>query len=116
MIETRKSNATAHPGNIVQKSQQKKRTKQEIADDIAKAKAKSVAAKKAAANQRHAVIANIAGLKASTEREEEVIRAQSNRPDLHYNLPNETRTASTQEVQIPVRARKYTNRMPDSAG
>ena len=35
MIETRKSNATAHPGNIVQKSQQKKRTKQEIADDIA---------------------------------------------------------------------------------
>ena len=108
MVETRKSNANAHPGDIVRKSQQKKRTKQEIAEDIAKAKAKSIAAKKAAAIQHQVVIASIAGLKASVEREEEAIRAQSNRPDLHYSRPNETQTASTLGLQIPVRARKYT--------
>jgi len=73
MVGTHKSNATTHPGNIVLKSQQKKCTKQEIADDIAKAKAKSIAAKKAAASKHQAVIANIAGLKASVKLEEEVI-------------------------------------------
>ena len=112
MVETRKSNANAHPGDIIRKSQQKKRTKQEIAE----AKARSIAAKKAAAIQHQSVIASIAGLKASVEREEEAIRAQSNRPDLHYSRPNETRTASTQGLQIPVRARKYTGQMGDSAG
>jgi len=104
------------PGDIVLKSQQKKCTKQEIADDIAKAKAKSVAAKKAAASKHQAVIANIAGLKASVKQEEEVIRAQSYRPDLYYSLPNKTQTALTQKVRIPVRAHKYTDRMPNSAG
>jgi hypothetical protein len=116
MVETRKSNANAHPGDIVWKSQQKKRTKQEIAEDIAKAKARSIAVKKAAAIQHQSVIASIAGLRASIEQEEEAIQAQSNRPDLHYSGPNETRTASTQGLQFPVRARKYTGEMCDSAG
>ena len=112
MVETRKSNANAHPGDIVQKSQQKKRTKQEIAE----AKARSITAKKAAAIQHQGVIASIAGLKASVKREEKAIQAQSNRPDLHYSCLNKTRTASTQGLQIPVRAHKYTGQMGDSTG
>jgi hypothetical protein len=73
MVETCKLNANAHLGNIVWKSQQKKCTKQEIAEDIAKAKARSIAAKKAAAIHHQGVITSIARLKASVEQEEEAI-------------------------------------------
>jgi hypothetical protein len=107
-VVTRESNASAHPGRIVQRVQRKKRTKQEIADDNAKAKAKAIAAKQEAANRQQAIISAIARLRASVEHEEEAIQARAHRPDLTYSsqAPNTTRTASTQELQVPVRAQE----------
>ena len=122
-VVTRETNANAHPGHIVQRVQWKKRTKQEIADDNAKAKAKAIAAKQEAASKHQAVISTIARLRASVEREEEAIQAHAHRPDLRYDpgSPNVTRTASTRltrELQVPVRARECTEIMQDldSAG
>jgi hypothetical protein len=117
-VVTRESNANAHPGHVVQRVQRKKRTKQEIADDNAKAKAKAIAAKEEAERKQQAIISTIAGLRASVEREEEAIQACAHRPDLGYSsqAPNTIRTASTQEIQVPVRARERTNTHVDSTG
>jgi hypothetical protein len=112
-VVTRETNANAHPGHIVQKVQRKKRTKQEIADDKAKAQAKSIAAKQEAARKHHDMISTIAGLKATVEREEQAIRAHANRPDLQYSSPSVARTALTRELQVPVRARERTDIMED---
>lgn len=113
-VTTRKSNANVHPGDIVRNAQQKKRTKKEIEDEKAKAKADSIAAREEAARKNHAVILNIARLKASVEREEGAIRAHTNRPDLYHSSSNMTRTASVQGNQVPARAQKYGNIVHDS--
>jgi hypothetical protein len=87
-VVTCESNANAHPGHIIQKEQQKRHTQQEIADDKAKAKAMSITVKQEAARKHYTMIMNIAGLKASVEREEEAIRTHANRPDLQYTTPH----------------------------
>jgi hypothetical protein len=112
-VVTRESNANAHPGRVVQKGQRKKRTKEEIAADKAKAQANSVAAKQEAARKHQDMIANIAGLKASVVREEEEIRAHAKRPDLQYSPPGVTRTALARGLQAPVQARECTDIMHD---
>lgn len=113
-VTTRGTNANTHPGDIVRKAQRNRRTKEEIEEERAKAKAKSIAARQEAATKHRAVISTIVALKSSVERSEEAIRAQANRPDLQYHSPNATRRASTQG--LPVRARKATGMTHDSAG
>jgi hypothetical protein len=113
-VTTHKFNANVHPGNIVQNAQQKKCTKKKIEDEKAKAKAQSIAAKEKAARKHHAIILNIARLKASVECEEEAIRAHINRPDLYHSSSNMTQTALVQGNQVPARAQKYSNIVDNS--
>jgi hypothetical protein len=101
-VTTRGANANAHPGDVVRKAQRNRRTKQEIEEDKAKAKAKSIAAKQEAATKHRAVISTIVALKSSVEREEEAIRKHASRPDLRD--PNATGRTSPQG--LPVRVRK----------
>lgn len=100
---TRGSNANAHPGNIVRKAQRSRRTKKEIEEDNARAKAKSIAARQEAATKHHAVISTIAALKSSVERKEEAIQANGNRPDIA------TQRALTQAAPLRVRETIITN-------
>lgn len=112
-VVTCQSNTNAHPGDIVWLAKQKKCTKQQIKDNKAKAKA----AKQEAARERHAVISSIAGLKATADHKEEVIRAHASRPDLLYCSSNATRTTAALilENRVPVRAWKYTKTAHGSA-
>ena len=113
-VITRGANANVHPGDVVRKAQQNRRTKEEIAEDKAKAKAEANAARQEVATKHRAVISTIMALKSSVEREEEAIRAQANRPDLQYCSPSATWRALTQG--LPVRVRKATVMTYDSAG
>ena len=113
MVTTREANANAHPGAVVRRAQRSRRTREEIEKEKADAKAKSIAAKQEAAAKHRAVISTIAALKSSVEREEEAIRANSNRPDLQYSSPNGTRRALTQA--LPPRVQKTTAMPHDSA-
>ena len=106
---TRRSNANAHPGDVVRKAQRNRRTKKEMEEDKAKAKAKSIAAKQEAAAKHHAVISTIAALKSSVEREEEAIRANGNRPDFRSCSPNVTQRVLTQALPVRVREGIMTN-------
>ena len=106
MVVTREANANCHPGDIVRRAQQNRRTKEEIEKEKANAKAKAIAARQEAATKHHAVISTIAALKSSVERQEEAIRANSNRPDLRYSSPNGTQKVLTQA--LPPRVRKTT--------
>lgn len=109
---TRKTNANAHPGDIVRKAQRSRRTKQEIEEERAKAKAKSIAMRQEAATKHHTVMSSIAALKSSVEHEEEAIREHASRPDLRY--PNAV--ARTLPQGLPDRAWKATGIIHDGAG
>ena len=111
---TRETNANTHPGYVVLNARRSKRTTKEVEDEKARAKAKRIAAKEDAAAKHRAVISTIAALQATVERQEAVIRAHTNRPDLHDGSPDATQKELTQE--IPVKARKYTGGIHDSAG
>jgi hypothetical protein len=72
-VTTCGANVNTHPGDIVRKAQRTRHTKEEIEEEKAKAKAKSIAARQEAATKHHAVISTIVALKSSVRREEEAI-------------------------------------------
>jgi hypothetical protein len=94
-ITTRKSNAVAHPGRIVLESQTSRRTRQQIDEDTANAKAIATAA----AEKQHAVFTRIAELEHSVELDEQANRMHSRRPDLRHGSRGATRLT----VKIPNR-------------
>ncbi|KAH9016817.1 hypothetical protein EDB85DRAFT_2155619 [Lactarius pseudohatsudake] len=89
MPRTRASNAHKHPGHIVQ-GQKKRRTTKEVAQDNARKKAASIAARQQAVEKRHAVLLQLKESKDTAEQCEEEVRAHTARPDiqsLSYQMP-----------------------------
>ena len=82
VIGTRKSNANAHPGAILQSNRQPRRTRKQIEEDEAQAAAMAIAAKEKAAAMYQAALDHIAELRAEAERDEQWVQAHALRPDL----------------------------------
>jgi hypothetical protein len=82
MVATRKSNAQAHPGQILLNNQQTRRTRKQIEEDEARANAASTAKKNQAAEQRRQRLANLAQLDEVLEKDDATLHQHSTRPDL----------------------------------
>ena len=82
VVGTRKSNVTKHPGSLLTAGKPQRRSRAQIEEDEARTQAMAVAAKEDAIAKHQAVIKRVVDIQESTERDEEVIRAYANRPDL----------------------------------
>ena len=86
-ISTRKSNANVHPGCIVLGNQKPRRSRKQIKEDAAHAKAAAVAR----AEEEEGRNRRIAEVEDAIELNEEQVRIHTNRPDLQvchgYNMP-----------------------------
>ncbi|KAH8983440.1 hypothetical protein EDB92DRAFT_2117452 [Lactarius akahatsu] len=83
-MRTRPSNANAHPGLVDAKPT--KRSKQQKQEDKARAKAVAIATRKAAEENHHAAIADIATVEDSIDREDMEFQVYSFRPDLRHPM------------------------------
>jgi hypothetical protein len=81
-VSTRITNSTAHPGDIVLRNKQPRRTRQQIEADEARAAAVGRAAKEEAAANHRAILGRIAELEDSMEQADAASRRHANRPDL----------------------------------
>jgi hypothetical protein len=81
-IGTRKTNATVHPGAILQTNRQPRRTRGQIEEDKARAAATAIVAEEKAAAKYQSVLDRIAELEAAVEREEQGVKVHTLRPDL----------------------------------
>jgi hypothetical protein len=83
-VNTRTSNADAHPG-LVDRRQQTRRSRQEIEEDGARAESAGHSARKKAEAKHKATIELIAMTEDAIEREEQDVSRYSTRPDLRHN-------------------------------
>jgi len=81
VVDTRKSNATKHPGNLLMASKQQRQTKAQIEKDETRTKAAAIAAKEDAIAKHQAILKRVADIEESIGRDKEAIRAYANRPD-----------------------------------
>lgn len=101
VIGTRKSNAAKHPGRLLTDIKQQRRTRTQIEEDEARRKAAAVAAEEDAKAKHQAIVTRVADIEDSMERDEEVIRAYSNRPDFRNPLADlENDTDVEDELEI----------------
>ena len=87
-MNTRPSNAKAHPGLIVAEADghRKRRPKKQIAADDARKKADALAASVRSQEEHQSVLRQIKESEDIVEREEEAVRMHTARPDLQYEL------------------------------
>ena len=83
-MNTRPSNADAHPGRIVMEGQRIRRPKKQIEADEARKKAAASAASRCAEEEHQRVLQQLKDSEDAVEREEEVVREHSARLDLRY--------------------------------
>lgn len=81
-VLTRKTNATIHPGDILLRNKQPRRSRQQIEADEARDAAVVRATREEAAANHSAVLGRIAQLEDSMELEDATLRKYSIRPDL----------------------------------
>lgn len=79
-VLTRKNNSATHPGDILLKNKQPRRSRQQI--EVDEARAETV--REEAAAKHHAVLGRIAQLEDSMAEEDEALRMHSIRPDLFH--------------------------------
>ncbi|KAN0113799.1 hypothetical protein V8E52_007271 [Russula decolorans] len=82
VVGTRKSNATKHPGDLLKITSQLRRTRAQIEEDDARVEAAAISAKEDAIANHRAIVDHVVDIEEFTGRDEEVIRAYANRPDL----------------------------------
>ena len=82
-VTTRRSNAKSHPGQVVLDNQQKRRTKKQVQE----AKARARAAKDQEEARRRELPGRIAQLEDEIETEEQARHEHSMRPDLRGTQP-----------------------------
>ena len=97
MVDTRKSNATKHPGMLVAEAKQQRWTRKQMEKDKARTKAAAIAAKEQASAEHRAIITQVADIMDSVARVEEEIQAHTNRPDLR-NFSKLKHPTVTQEI------------------
>jgi hypothetical protein len=82
VVGTHKSNATKHPGDLLKITSQLRRTRAQIEEDDARVEAAAISAKEDAIANHRAIVDHVVDIEEFTGRDEEVIRAYANRPDL----------------------------------
>jgi hypothetical protein len=85
-IVTRPSNAQAHPGQIVIEGQQVRWSKKQIEADDAWKKAASIEDSRRAEEEHQRIVQQLKESKDAVEREEELVRKHTARPDLWYEF------------------------------
>ena len=98
VIGTRKANATKHPGDLLAVSKQQRRTRAQIEEDEARAKAVAVAAKESTVAEHRAIINHVVDIEESMGRNEGVIRAHANRPDLQVRNPSKYPVTASRRI------------------
>ncbi|KAI9432523.1 hypothetical protein H4582DRAFT_2061727 [Lactarius indigo] len=106
MPVTRAANADAHPGRVLLDGKQKKRSRQQIEEDTALAKATAAATRKEAKAKHRAAITTIATTENSIEQEEKDLQAHSARPDLRH-----TQLSGSSTLRVP--SSSLEDEMPD---
>ncbi|KAI9439683.1 hypothetical protein H4582DRAFT_2056409 [Lactarius indigo] len=106
MPVTRAANADAHPGCVLLDGKQKKRSRQQIEEDTALAKATAAATRKEAKAKHRAAIVTIATTENSIEQEEKDLQAHSARPDLCH-----TQLSGSSTLRVP--SSSLEDEMPD---
>ncbi len=82
-VETRKRNADTHPGHVILKAQRVKRTRKQIEEDDAIARAEARASKMVMAAKQRATVERIAQLEDEALQAEKQARTWALRPDIH---------------------------------
>jgi hypothetical protein len=82
VVGTRKSNATKHPSDLLKITSQLRRTRAQIEEDDARVEAAAISAKEDTIANHRAIVDHVVDIEESTGRDEEVIRAYANRPNL----------------------------------
>jgi len=77
-VLTRKTNSTTHPGDILLRNKQPRRTREQIEEG----ETRTAEVREEAAAKHRAVLGRIAQLEDSMEEEDEALRMHSIRPDL----------------------------------
>ena len=83
-VNTRPSNAEAHPGRVVMEGQRVRRSKKQIEVDEARKKAAASAASRRAEEDHQRVLRQLKESEDAVEREEEAVHEHTARPDLRY--------------------------------
>ena len=94
-ISTRPSNSQAHPGLILLEGQKTKRTSKQVKEDAARKKNAAITAQRHAETTRRAVLLQLAESEDAVERDEDDIRANTNRPDIRYEFLSASRLVLT---------------------
>lgn len=82
VVDTRKSNATKHPGKLLESGKQKRRTRTQVEEDKARTKAVAITAENDANLKRLESVSQVADIMDSVDSEERAIQRYKNRPDL----------------------------------
>ena len=109
-IGTCKTNATVHPGAILQTNRQPRHTRGQIEEDKARAAATAIVAEEKAAAKYQSVLDCIAELEAAVEREEQGVKVHTLRP----NLAAEPLDTSDISMRSLFSSRKYLHRRSES--
>ncbi|KAF8488249.1 hypothetical protein F5888DRAFT_1809866 [Russula emetica] len=118
-VHTRKANATTHPGDILLRNKQPRRTRQQIEADDARATAAAKATREQVAANHSAVLDRIAELEDSVAEEDVALRMQSNRPDLFQpREPEELEeiVGEEQDLQAHTLSSPQSTDTPDESG
>jgi hypothetical protein len=85
-IVTRPSNAQAHPGQIVIEGQRVRQSKKQIEANDARKKAASIEDSRRAEEEHQRIVQQLKESEDAVEREEELVRKHTVRPDLWYEF------------------------------
>jgi hypothetical protein len=81
-VSTRKTNSTTHPGEVLLRNKQPRRSRQQIEADEAHAAAVSRTTREAAEANHRAILGRIAELEDTMELADAALHRRANRPDL----------------------------------
>ncbi len=108
-VTTCKANADVHPGHVITKGQQPRRSKKQIEDDNARVRATAHASREEAATKYRAAVEHIALLKDAVAIAEKDAQTHMHRPDLRPGPPRQpqvkefTKSASGSDKPLELR-------------
>lgn len=112
MVDTRRSNADAHPGLVLVNDRKKRRTKKQIKDDEARAKADAIANRAAIKAREREILARIVASEDTVQREDDALQAYATRPDLRHDS-QESQPSNPKRRMLMYKSAKSKNKGSD---
>ena len=87
VVGTRKSNATKHPGKLLESGKQQRQTRTQVEEAQARSKAAAITAEDNASLKHREAVSRVADIMDSVDSAERAIQTYTNRPDLRFGNP-----------------------------